>query len=205
MFHLLRHADHGHVGRILTGRTPDIHLSETGKTQAQALASHMAGMGIDALFSSPQLRARETAEFIAAATGLPNRIAPELDEIDFGYWAGQTFDALALDPDWRRWNADRETASTPAGETMSGVAMRFAWLVERLSEAFPGGSVCLVSHADVIKAGICQYLGRSFQEVHDFEIAPASATTLVFASQRPLRGLDMGGMYPAGAHEEAVH
>jgi len=184
MFHLLRHADHGQVGKILTGRMPGIHLSETGRIQAEALASRMAAMAPDALYSSPQPRARETAECIASVTGLECRIAEELDEIDFGRWAGQTFDALEEDPEWRHWNAERETACTPIGETMNDVAARLTGFIDRLSETFADGSVCLVSHSDVIKAGICRYLGTSFQTVHDFEVAPASVTTLLMEEGR---------------------
>jgi len=179
VFHLVRHADHGHLGKILTGRTPGIGLSPIGRRKAAALAKSMATKPIDALFSSPQLRARETAEAISAATGCPIRIAPELDEINFGRWAGQDFETLASDPDWSRWNAERHTARTPAGESMGDVAARLTRLLDELRGIFPDGSVCLVSHADVIRAGLCHYLGRPFHEVHDFEIGPASLTTLV--------------------------
>lgn len=178
VFHLVRHADHGHVGRILTGRTPGIHLSPAGKADAGALARLMAGKRPDALFSSPQLRARETAEAIAAETGCPVRLSPQLDEIDFGAWTGRTFDELAADSEWQRWNAFRDDARTPAGESMDEVAARLLGLVGRLRQDFPGGAVCLVSHSDVIKAGLCRLRGRPFQEVHKFEVAPASVTTL---------------------------
>lgn len=62
---------------------------------------------------------------------------------------------------------------------MSDVAARLFGLIDRVSGSFPGGGVCLVSHADVIKAAICRCLGKSFQAVHDFEIAPASITTIL--------------------------
>lgn len=179
VFHLMRHADHGHVGRILTGRTAGVHLSAAGRMQARALARHMASVGLDALFSSPRLRARETAAFIARETGTEAHVSPSLDEIDFGRWSGTTFEALARDPDWMRWNAHRDTAATPAGETMNSTATRVSLFLDRLRDAFPGGSIGLVSHSDVIKACICRHLGQSFQKVHAFEISPASITTLV--------------------------
>jgi broad specificity phosphatase PhoE len=37
----------------------------------------------------------------------------------------------------------------------------------------------LVTHADVIKAAVCRSLGLPFDMLHEFEIAPASVTTLV--------------------------
>lgn len=178
VFHLVRHADHGHLGRVLTGRMPGVHLSGTGRAQAAALARSMAGARLDALFSSPQVRALETAEFISAATRCTLRASEALDEIDFGRWAGQSFDLLEHDPDWHRWNAARDSARTPAGEGMAEVAARLLAFIDELSLAFPGGSICLVSHSDVIKSAVCRYLGKSFQAVHDFEIAPASVTTI---------------------------
>lgn len=178
LFYLTRHAEHGHVGRILTGRMPGAPLSSHGKAQAAALGHKMSGKRLDLLLSSPQMRTRETAEAIAAETGCPMCVSPELDEIDFGAWSGSAFEALAADPAWRRWNAFRDSASTPAGETMAGVAARLTGLIERLCREFPGGSVCLVSHADVIKAALCHYRGEPFQQVHAFEIAPASMSTV---------------------------
>lgn len=178
LFHLVRHADHGHVGAVLTGRLPGVGLSPKGRAQAQALARRMSRMRLDALFASPQRRAIETAGFIASATGVAAETANEIDEIDFGDWAGQGFDALERDPAWRRWNAERDAAETPAGDSMRNVARRLVGFLDELRQLHPGGAVALVSHSDVIKAGLCRYRGMPFQAVHDFEIAPASVTTL---------------------------
>ena len=178
LFHLVRHADHGHVGKMLTGRAPGVPLSPTGRAEAARLARAMGARRLDALFSSPRRRARETAEAIAARSGLLPRIAPALDEIDFGDWTGRTFEVLAADPAWERWNACRDSAATPAGETMADVAARFAGLVEDLCAGFPGGTVVMVSHGDVIKAALCHYGGRPIHEIHDFDVASASVSTI---------------------------
>jgi len=178
LIHLLRHASHDHLGRILTGRQAGVSLSPEGRRQAEALARHMAAAGIDSLYASPRLRARETAAAIARETGIACRIADDLDEIDFGRWSGMAFEALARDPEWLRWNEERDTAATPGGETMQDVAARLTRFLEQLDQSFPGRAVALVSHADVIRAGICHYRNLPFRAVHDFEIAPASVTTL---------------------------
>lgn len=178
LFHLVRHAEHGHVGAVLTGRLPGAGLTPKGRAQAAALARRMGRARIDALLTSPQGRAVVTAGFIAATIGTAPRIAGELDEIDFGRWQGQSFDALARDPAWLRWNAERDRAETPAGDSMGAVARRLVALLDGLHRSHPGGAVALVSHSDVIKAGLCHYRGMPFRTVHDFEIAPASVTTL---------------------------
>lgn len=178
LFHLIRHADHGHVGRILTGRMEGAALSAAGKADAARLARSIGARRLDALFSSPRRRARETAEAIASVTGLRPEISPALDEIDFGGWSGRTFEALAADPAWQRWNACRDSACTPAGESMADVAARLVGVIDNLCGRFLGGTVAMVSHGDVIKAALCHYGGRPFQTVHDFDVAPASVSTI---------------------------
>lgn len=178
-FHLMRHADHGHVGRILAGRTPGVRLSAEGRRQAASLAFRMSAVRLDALFSSPQDRTRETAEYVAGTTHAPLRIAPELDEIDFGRWSGRSFSELDHDPDWRRWNAERRSAATPSGETMELVADRLLAFMAAESTRLPGRTLGLVTHADVIKAAVCRSMGLPYDMVFEFEVAPASVTTLV--------------------------
>jgi len=179
IFHLMRHADHGHLGRVLTGRTPGVRLSAEGRRQAAGLAARMAGVRLHALFASPQDRARETAEYLAGSTHAPLRIAPELDEIDFGRWSGCSFAELEHDSGWCRWNEERRSAATPAGETMEIVADRFLGFMKDMRLMFPGRTLGLVTHADVIKAAVCRSLGLPFDMLHEFEIAPASVTTVV--------------------------
>lgn len=203
LFYLLRHAEHGHVGKVLTGRLAGAALSEAGRKQARDLARRMAAVRLDALFASPRLRARQTAGFISHATGREVQISTALDEIDFGRWSGRTFEELEADPDWKRWNAERDTARTPAGESMSGVAARLWRFINRLHEDHPGGSFCLVSHSDVIKAGVCRSLGRAFRDVHEFDIAPASVTTFaVDDGGRTVLALNRHG--PAELREPAL-
>ena len=185
VFHLLRHASHGHVGRILTGRLPGAPLSPAGREQALAVGRCLAGRKLDAIYTSPRLRAQQTAEAVSRETGVESEVAPELDEIDFGGWSGRTFEELAGDPAWRRWNEERDTAATPAGDTMRDTSARITGFVDRLRHDFPGQVFVLVSHSDVIKAALCGILGLPFQSVHTFEIAPTSITTLSFDDDGP--------------------
>lgn len=201
--HLVRHADHGHVGRVLTGRLPGMGLSDAGRGQAGALAHRMATARPDALISSPCLRAQQTAHFISRATGRDFRISDALDEIDFGRWSGRSFEELERDPDWRRWNAERDTAATPAGETMSEVADRACGLIFGLRQHIPDGSACVVSHGDVIKSVICRMTGRPFRSAFDFEIAPASVTTLTIEG-RAATLLAVNAAAPAQIGEAAL-
>ncbi len=178
-FLLLRHAAHDNVGGFLAGRMSGVVLGEAGRAQAERLARRLRPERIDAIFASPRERTQQTAQAVAAACGLPMTTAEELDEIDFGRWSGQDFEALQQDPLWQRWNAVRSLIRTPGGETMLDVQRRVLGLMERLVEKRGGQCVVLVSHADVIKAAVLHHLGLGIDAWPRFDIAPASITRLV--------------------------
>lgn len=176
---LVRHGAHGHLGRVLTGRMPGVPLAEAGRAQAERVASRLAGEAIAALYSSPMERARETAEPIARALGLEVETCEALNEIEFGDWTGLSFDGLDADPRWHAWNRGRADGCPPGGEPMAAVQERACREVETWRGRHPDAAVVAVSHADVVKAVVCRFLGLSLDRHDAFEIGPASLTTLV--------------------------
>jgi probable phosphoglycerate mutase len=197
VFHLVRHATTAHVGHVLTGRAPGIGLSEEGQTEASLLARRLRGAHFESIASSPRKRARETAALLGEAVGLKPHISDLLDEIDFGHWSGRSFGDLDGDPDWRRWNESRDTARTPGGETMSDVAERVVAQFEILRRGHGDGHHLLVTHSDVIKAAVCHYLGLPFRHVFDFDIDPATVTSIAAGDGAGIvlsRNADAGAM-----------
>jgi broad specificity phosphatase PhoE len=179
-FFLIRHAAHDQVEILLAGRMGGIELGSAGRAQAVRLAERMRRKQFAAIYASPRERSQATAEAIAEASGIgPIRTDEGLDEIDFGSWSGRTFAELENDPHWRRWNADRSRASTPAGETMLDVQQRVAGCMERLRPSHSQAAVVLVSHGDVIKAAVCGVLALAPDAGAKFDISPASVTTIV--------------------------
>lgn len=176
---LIRHAAHSHLGNILSGRSPDIALSNEGRSQAIALAGSLARTPIDALHTSPVQRARETAEAIAGLrSGLEAHVVPALDELDFGDWSGRAFVELAGDPLWATWNESRATAFAPNGESMAEAQSR-AWRhVEATALAAPGATIAMVSHCDIIRALVAHVLGLSLDHYGRFDVDTASCTRL---------------------------
>jgi probable phosphoglycerate mutase len=179
-FFLIRHAAHEDVGRCLTGRRSGVHLGRTGHVQAQRLAERMAFEPLMAVYSSPRERALETASPIAIACEVgPVTLSFDLDEIDFGSWSGKMFSELEQDEDWRRWNELREQARTPSGETMAAVQKRAVSFMQMIRRRHHNEAVALVSHADVLKAIVCQVLGLSVGHCFRFDIVPASISSVV--------------------------
>src|SRR3954452_11375355 len=68
----------------------DVELSDEGRGQAAALGARLKGERLDAVYSSPMSRTRETASLVGAACGLPVTEAGGLREIAHGHWEGMT-------------------------------------------------------------------------------------------------------------------
>ncbi len=178
-FFLVRHAAHDRVGTVLCGRMPGVTLGAPGKEQAQRLAHRFARETVASVQTSPLERAVETAEPIAARTGQPVEVCEAVTEIDFGSWSGVSFEVLAQSPGWAAWNTARFVSRPPDGETMLEAQARIVKAMERLRRAYPGRSVVLVSHSDVIKAALLYHLGLPLDAYSRFDIDPASISTLV--------------------------
>src|SRR5712691_3465751 len=124
VFHLLRHGEHGLLGRVLAGRMPGVGLTERGRAEIAAVAERLAGEKIAALYASPLQRTRESAEIVAARLGLEITFHDDLIELDFGEWTGITFDTIRADPRWQAWRTHRSLARIPGGESMRQVQRR---------------------------------------------------------------------------------
>jgi broad specificity phosphatase PhoE len=102
--HLLRHGQVENPTKVLYGRLPDFHLSETGLLMAKRAADVLAGADLTALVSSPLERAVETATPISEQFELPIRTDDRLIE-PANHFEGLTFGvgdgALRHPGNWR--------------------------------------------------------------------------------------------------------
>jgi probable phosphoglycerate mutase len=191
---LLRHAVTEHTGARLSGWMPGIHLSAAGREQAEGLAGRLAPVPLDAVYASPLERCQETAAVVADAKGLKVSSVEELGEVRYGDWTGRTLKELAREPLWKVVQATPSAARFPDGESLFEMQARAVLAVERLREAHPGQTVALCSHADVIKALVCHYLGMHLDLFQRVVVSPASVTAIGFGPAPALVRLnDVGG------------
>nr|WP_294170836.1 histidine phosphatase family protein [uncultured Sphingomonas sp.] len=180
----MRHAAHADFGHRLTGRGSDGGLTQDGRSQADALAAELSRDAVAAVYASPRLRTRQTAEAIAAVHGLPATVTEALDEIDFGAWTGRSFEELDGQPEWDRWNSRRSVARCPGGESMTEALDRAAAFVDEVGQRHGGQTVVLVTHCDIIRALLCREHGRSLDDILRFEAGPASVVRLSVGAPR---------------------
>jgi broad specificity phosphatase PhoE len=177
-FLFVRHATCARTDDVLFGRAVDAPLDVRGRRQARLLAARLRDERPLRLLTSPRLRARQTAQAIATAVGVAPRISAALDEIDYGDWSGRRFADLAADPRWRRWNAERERACTPAGATIAGTQARVLGLLGALSRRFRGATLVLVTHAEIVRSALLHTLDAPAGDYRLIDVAPASLTVL---------------------------
>ena len=175
-FYLIRHGTVDGINDRIYGRAAGIHLTAKGRAQAEAVGRQLGEADLEAIYSSPLERARETAEAICQRTKVTVAIEPDLNEIDFGRWTNCRFDDLRADPEWQRFNLFRSSAGAPGGELMLAAQARVVGAIERLRRQHE--RVAIVSHGDVIRALVAHYLGFNLDFIHRLRIDPGSITVL---------------------------
>ena len=177
---LLRHAVTEHTGARLSGWMPGLHLSEEGREQARALAERLAPVPIDALYASPLERCQETAAAVADAQGMKVETVQDVGEVRYGAWTGRALKELAKEPLWKVVQATPSAARFPDGESIFEMQARAVLAVERLRAAHPRQTVAVCSHADVIRALACHYLGMHLDQLQRVVVSPASVSAFAF-------------------------
>lgn len=178
IFHLLRHGEHVLRGRMLAGRTPGVGLSARGRAEIAAVADRLADEEIEAIYSSPLQRARETAEILSVRLELAVEYRDDLLELDFGEWTGLTYDAVRKDERWQLWSTCRSIATAPGGESMRRVQERAVQALLELRQAHRDGTLLIVSHGDVIRAALLFFLGMPLDFYSRIEVGLASLNTV---------------------------
>ncbi len=162
--YLLRHgatAANREVPYRLQGRGSDLPLDEVGRMQAEAAGRALAHVDLAAVYSSPLLRAIQTAEALAGSRGLDVLTDPALIEGDVGRWEGLTWDDAALrDPTGhRRFLDDPGTTPYPDGESFLDVQRRVTPAIATIAARHDRAAIAIVGHNIVNRAYLALLLG----------------------------------------------
>ena len=134
------------VEDLICGRT-DVPLTEVGQQQALRLAESALDKGIDVILCSPMLRARQTAQAVSDAIGVPIQIDERLIEMDFG-----TFEGTSRFGEEFQWIRAQMSTRFPGGESGFDVAYRVYSLLYEIKEKYADKTVLLVCHNCVSRA-----------------------------------------------------
>jgi broad specificity phosphatase PhoE len=183
---------HGHVhnpNQILYGRLPRFRLSDLGRRQAQAAGRWLKERPVSALFSSPMLRARQTAiEIHKHVQNLTIGTSKLLNEVRTSYEGrpGAEIDAR---------NGDVYTGADARSEQPEDVVARTRKFIASLRRRFAGGQVACVTHGDIVTFMVLWAKGRALTPGNKTRLlqagfpsaypAHASITDLVYHTADP--------------------
>jgi len=201
---LVRHGTTPTTGKILPGRAPGLHLSDQGRSEAEAVAARIASAGsVAALYASPLERTRETAAPIAAATSRKVAVHRGLVECDFGAWTGAKLATLMKKPEWTTVQRAPSAFRFPGGESFTEMQARIVGALEEIRDRHPGKTVVCVSHADPIKAAVAHALGTHLDLFQRIVISPCSVSVLTWGRGGPVvltvnsTGTALAGLRPS--------
>ncbi len=161
--------------RRLQGAMP-VPLNDRGRQQSHALARYLQTQDIDAIYTSPRQRARETAQIIAETLQMPLIEDERLAEIAFGKFEGYTFPEVAgRFPDaYVKWESGYRPYRVPNGESRLDVQLRMQAAWDDIVSAAEQNAVAIVGHSSAMMI----LLASMYAFLPDKRILNTSITTL---------------------------
>jgi broad specificity phosphatase PhoE len=179
---VVRHAHVHNPKDILYGRLPRFRLSESGRTQAEATARFLSTRPVTTVYTSPLLRARQTAEIIVSRHPHASlHTSRDLLETRTSYQGSPN---SILKPGFSFY----EPRVSESDETMEDVFERMVRFLTRVLKRHRGETVVAVSHADpitIMRVGL-RGLALTARNLHA-EVYPerASVTQLTYEPGQP--------------------
>ncbi len=172
---------HGKTDWNETGRCQgisDVPLNPAGLEQAEKVAFSLKDESIDRIYSSNLVRAKTTAEKIAAYHSIDIDIRDDLREMDQGVFEGLYFSYIREKyPDvLEHWRKDPETLHLPGGESLKGVQQKSLDAIADIKSRCGSQNIVIVSHNMVIGTLLCSFTGNSLKKLREYIVDEASKT-----------------------------
>ncbi len=169
-FLLIRHGQTDwNVEKRIMGNRP-IPLNATGRSQAQALADALQQYPLHHIYSSPMVRAQETANILAQTKNLAVQSINSLAEIEYGQYIGKTFTEICTAKGYAPYFMNPLDPVAPDGESLQQVQDRMWNFFQDLTTKHVNETVALVSHADTIKCLLIKILNMPYTSMAYFRI-----------------------------------
>jgi probable phosphoglycerate mutase len=164
----------------------DPPLTAVGEAMAQAFARAYASLTWDAIYTSPMLRTRQTADALYRLAGVQATVEDGLKEVDYGEWEGLRQEEVKerWPQAFEYWADDVASRGTPGGETAFHVAARAMRVVEGIRSRHERGNVLLVSHKATLRVITCALLGLDVRLFRERIAQPVAAVTMFVVTNR---------------------
>ena len=165
--YLVRHGEsEGNVKRIFCGHT-DVDLTEKGRLQAQNMARHFEDINIEKIYSSPLIRAYNTANEISKLKNIQIETNDLLKERYFGDFEGHTWEEIENKyPDEAKKIIEQEYMySYLNGETFDNVINRVSEFLKNVTD-----NSVIVAHGVLINSILYHLNFIGFDNMYEYPI-----------------------------------
>ena len=178
--YLIRHGEVDNPNRIIYGRLPRYGLNDQGFLQIEKLGEYFKRIKLDAVYSSPLLRARQTVKAVQEyQPRVKVHYSKALLEINNKRWEGLVW--TERDPKLVKMYRDTPTKLKGKGfEPLVDLEKRVSKKIDQIVEKHAGEKVAIFSHADTIRVAALHYRDEPLDKLHEIACTNASITTLVF-------------------------
>ena len=158
---LIRHGEtqDEETGRVFKGTT-DIPLSKKGVSRMKKAGEFLAPFKLDAVYTSALSRCIDSGTLVASHHDLDVQVEPQLNEINFGLWEGQTFEEIKrrYPEQLRAWLGDLENEAPPEGEALPQAQRRVVAAFKEIVNRHNGDTCAIVAHAGTLRLILCHLL-----------------------------------------------
>lgn len=159
-------------------------LSSLGEQQARLTADYLADVPFSAVYASDLSRAYETGKAVADRRGLSVNPLEALREIFAGELEGRPFQEMMDGPCFAVWNDCPAEFVFPGGESMADFQKRVDAAVRGIAAAHPEETVCVATHATVIRVLECLWRGLALEHLNTISwVGNASVTVVDYDEQ----------------------
>ena len=188
IFLLVRHGYTEWIEKEILHGISDLPLSEFGFKQAEATAQYLKSTKIDRMYSSPLMRAMQTAEKISEATGVQTQPLADLREENYGWSEGKR--------DWWAFVKTRKvlipfyitmrlTINMLTGEPFWESRKRITGVWEKIKQDNPEGTVAIVAHSGVLRTILLHEFGGTRFDVGLYPITTCSVSRISINGNGP--------------------
>lgn len=156
----------------------DVMLNETGIRQAYCVKERLKGIKIDAIYSSPLIRAKRTAEIINENFQMEIEYIDGLKERNFGIWDDRTYHSIVdgYPREHELWTKDWMNYCIENGESAIQVYQRVTGAMNQLTDQKRKGTVLIVTHLGCIRMLLAYLLGLGIEGSWRFKVNNCSIT-----------------------------
>ena len=195
--YLVRHCEAmGNHKRLFQGST-DSDVSEIGFKQLEYLKKRFKSIHLDAVFSSPLIRAQKTAEAVAYGKDLEIITRKNLSELHGGVVEGKPFvEAFNAIPGLAdAWNYHPQDFAPQGGEAMRDAYVRIYDEVIALAHMNRGKTIAAATHGGVLRCLTCRILYNDITRLKDVPWHENTAVTLIKVDDNDNIGIEFFNDY----------